>query len=123
MRYGRACAADSVGAVERIVCRVDARVCGRVREESVASADDGDLRMTIEEADLALDPLRGAEVVGVHSRDVLAPRHVETPLEAADQPEIALVAQDLHAVVGACNALDDGRGVVRGAVLDDDQFE
>ena len=84
----------------------------------------GVVLMTFEKADLPPQFQRiGPVVVTLADGDVIAPAGPKGSREVGHHAEVSFTRQQAHSDIALREFLADGRGVVRAAVITDDQFE
>jgi hypothetical protein len=63
-----------------------------------------------------------AYIIGVHSGDQRPLSHIEPAVECRDDPKVGLKMNDAESRVPAREAFEDFASLVRGAVIDGDNF-
>jgi hypothetical protein len=88
-----------------------------------ATADHGHIRPRLEERELALEPVRRRDVVGVLHGDHRRRRVLEARVEAARDADVVRHAQHADARVTRRGGVGERGALVARAVVDDDQLE
>ena len=91
-------------------------------DEDRAAADQCDIRVSLEVVDLALDPVRERDVIGVEAREIRAARDVTRVLQRDDEAGVWLL-DHASARVGGLQARERLRGPVGRTVVDRDDLD